>query len=102
MSAGDSSQKKSWEQAAQSFKSDLLVFRELEQRFQLEFEDVLHDYKRYLESVQLAFKFRWDKLVELVTCERTLEAKKVFGLVCFAFCLSTLCQGGCKAGHGRH
>lgn len=71
---GDS-QRKLWEATANAIKDDHNALNDAVHRYQLEFEDVLHDYRRFVESVQIVLKYRFDKLTELVAAERNLESK---------------------------
>lgn len=73
---GGESQRHLWEKAANALKEDHNALNDAVHRYQLEFEDVLHDYRRYVESVQIVLKYRFDKLTEMVAAERNLEAKK--------------------------
>jgi hypothetical protein len=49
---------------------------DLVNQYHLEFEETLKDYRRYVEQVQIVIKYRFDRLTDMVSAERTLDAKK--------------------------
>ncbi len=55
-------QQKQWRTAAKAVTDEFNALSELLVSTQVELEDVLHDYRRYLDSLQLAFQYRWDKV----------------------------------------
>lgn len=71
-----SEQQRQWRSASEAYRHDGEALEECWRGVQIEHEDALHDYERYVEQVQLALKHRWDRLVDVVAAERSLEAKK--------------------------
>lgn len=71
-----SSQQNAWRNTANGIKVDHNALNDLVNQLQLEFEDRLHDYRRFVEQVQIVIQHRFGCLTQLVSAERNLEAKK--------------------------
>ncbi len=74
--AAGSRQQQGWRAASNAMKDDHNALNDMVHQFQLEFEDALLDYRRYVESAQLLIKFRYGVLADLVAAEKTLDTKK--------------------------
>jgi hypothetical protein len=69
-------QQQGWRNTANGIKGDHNALNDLANQLQLEFEDRLTDYRRYVEQVQIVLKYRFECLTNMVSSERNLEAKK--------------------------
>ena len=69
-------QQQGWRNTANGIKGDHNALNDLANQLQLEFEDRLTDYRRYVEQAQIVLSYRFECLTNMVSSERNLEAKK--------------------------